>query len=75
MEITWDATKFGTNLTWKTWVIITIFIWKKDVLLLADVFVKVIDTCLKFYKLNPCDYFSSPGLNWDAMLKMTGVTF
>ena len=46
---------------------------KKDVLLLADVFEKFIDTCLKFYGLDPCHYFSSPGLNWDAMLKMTGV--
>ena len=46
---------------------------KKDVLLLADVFEKFIDTCLKFYKLDPCHYFSSPGLNWDAMLNMTGV--
>ena len=46
---------------------------KKDVLLLADVFEKFIDTYLKFYKLDPCHYFSSPGLSWDAMLKMTGV--
>ena len=46
---------------------------KKDVLLLADVFEKFIDTCLKYYGLDPCHYFSSPGLSWDAMLKMTGV--
>ena len=46
---------------------------KKDVLLLADVFEKFIDTCLKFYGIDPCLYFSSPGLSWDAMLKMTGV--
>ena len=45
---------------------------KKDVLLLADAFEKFIDTCLKFYKLDSCHYFSSPGLSWDAMLKMTG---
>ena len=32
---------------------------KKDVLLLADVFEKFIDTCLKFYKLNSCHYFIS----------------
>ena len=42
-------------------------------MLLADVFEKFIDTCLKFYKLDPCHYFSSPGLSWDVMLKMTGV--
>ena len=46
---------------------------KKDVLLLADVFEKFTETCLKFYGLNPCHYFSFPGLSWDAMLKMTGV--
>ena len=46
---------------------------KKDILLLADVFEKFIDTCLKFYGLDPCHYFSYPGLSWDAMLKMTGV--
>ena len=42
-------------------------------MLLADVFEKFIDSCLKFYKLDPCHYFSSPGLSWDTMLKMTGV--
>ena len=48
---------------------------KKVVLLLADVFKKFIDTCFKFYKLDTCHYFTSPGLSWDAMLKMTGVEF
>ena len=46
---------------------------KKDVLLLNDVFQKFIDSCLKYYGLNPCHYFSAPGLSWDAMLKMTDV--
>ena len=60
-------------LAWKTWVMITIIIWKKDVLLLADVFEKCIGTSLKFYKLDPCHHFSSPGLSCDTMLKMTGM--
>ena len=47
---------------------------KKDVLLLAYVFEKFIDTCLKFHELDPCHYYSSPGLGWDVMLKMTGVS-
>ena len=46
---------------------------QKDVLLLADVFEKFISTCLKFCKLDPCHYISSPGLSWDSMLKMTDV--
>ena len=34
---------------------------------------KVYNTCLKYYGLNPCHYFSSSGLSWDAMLKMTSI--
>ena len=37
-------------------------------MLLADVFEKFIDTCLTFYTLDPCHYFSSPGLSWAGML-------
>ena len=47
---------------------------KKDVLLLVDTFEKFTFACLKYYGLDPCHYFSAPGLSWDAMLKMTGVT-
>ena len=46
---------------------------KKDVLLLGNVFEKFIDTCFKYYGLDPCHYFSAPGLSWNAMLKMTGI--
>ena len=46
---------------------------KKDVLFMADVFEKFIDTCLKYYGLDLCHYFSSPGLSLDAILKMTCV--
>ena len=46
---------------------------KADVLLLADVFEKFIDTCLIYYGLDPCHYFSSPGLSCDEMLKMTEI--
>ena len=38
-----------------------------------QMFLKFIATCLKFYGYDPCHYFSSSGLSWDAMLKMTGV--
>ena len=46
---------------------------KEDVLLLADIFEKFIFTNLKYYGLDPCHYFSSSGLSWDAMLKITRV--
>ena len=46
---------------------------KCDVFLLTDVFRKFIDTCLKYYGVDPCHYFSSPGLSWDAILKMTDI--
>ena len=36
---------------------------KTDVLLLANVFEKFLNTCLDYYGLDPCHYFSSPGLN------------
>ena len=36
---------------------------KKDVLFLADVFEKFISTILKHYNLDPCHYFSLPGLS------------
>ena len=49
------------------------YLKKCILLLLADVFEKFIGTSLKFYELDPCNYFSSPVLSWDAMLKMTGV--
>ena len=44
-----------------------------DVLLLTDVFENFRKTCLEYYKLDPCHYFTSPGLSWDAMLKMTDI--
>ena len=42
-------------------------------LLLADVFQKFINTCFEYYGLDTCHYFSSPGLNWDAMLEITEI--
>ena len=44
-----------------------------DVLLLTDVFENFRKTCLLYYKFDPCHYFMSPGLSWDAMLKITNI--
>ena len=46
---------------------------KTDVLLSVDVFEKFVETCLNYYRLDPCHYFSSPGLSWDVMLEMTKI--
>lgn len=46
---------------------------KRDVLLLADVFERFRKMSMKYCRLDPCHYFSKPGLSWDAILKMTVV--
>ena len=46
---------------------------KTDVLLIADVFEKFINTCLEYYGLDPCQYVSNPGLSWDSVLKITEI--
>ena len=47
--------------------------WKADVLSVADVFEHFISNYLDYYGLDPCLYFSSLGLSWDVMLKMTPI--
>jgi len=44
-----------------------------DVVFLADVFENFRDVCLKNHELDPCWYYSAPGLAWDACLKKTEV--
>ena len=46
---------------------------RTDVLLLADVFQTFRRTCQEQYGLDPAQYYTSPGLSWDALLKKTGV--
>ena len=46
---------------------------KTDVLLLADVFENFRSTCLQAYGLDPAQYYTTPGLTWDAMLHYTGI--
>ena len=46
---------------------------RSDILLLTDVFENFRKTCLVYYHLDPYHYFSSPGMSWDAMLKMTNI--
>ena len=46
---------------------------KSDILLLADAFENFRKTCLTYCGLDPLHYVTSPGLAWDAMLKMTKI--
>ena len=46
---------------------------KTDVLLLADVSENFRNTCLQYFRLDPCHYFSAPGLSWDALLRITKI--
>ena len=36
--------------------------------------VEIRETCLKCYSLDPCHYFTAPGLSWDACLRKCGIT-
>ncbi|XP_015795544.1 uncharacterized protein LOC107371910 [Tetranychus urticae] len=47
---------------------------KVDVLLLTAVFENFRGTVRRFFNLDPCHLFSSPGLSWAGMLKFTGIT-
>ena len=46
----------------------------QDVLLLDDVLLAFRDVCMKTYQLDPCHYYTAPGLTWDAGLKYTRIT-
>lgn len=46
---------------------------RTDVLLLADVFETFGATSLKHYNLDPANYFSLLGMDWDALLKKTKI--
>jgi hypothetical protein len=46
---------------------------RSDVMILADVFETFRKTYMDCYKLDPCSYYTVPGLSWDAMLKSTNI--
>ena len=46
---------------------------QSDTLLLSDVFETFRKTCIKEYELDPAYFVSTPGLSWEACLKLTKV--
>ena len=46
---------------------------RTDVVLLANVFEALRDTCLKHYSLDPAHFYTAPGMAWKACLKKTRV--
>ena len=46
---------------------------KTDALLSVDVFERLRDKCLKYYEIDPCYTYSTPGLTWLCGLKFTNV--
>ena len=51
----------------------TLIYLQTDVLHLADIFETFRDTCLTNYNLDPCHFYTSPNLSWNAMLYSTRV--
>ena len=49
------------------------FICKVDTILLADIFENFGRISMEYYELDPCHFYTAPGLTWSAALKMTGV--
>jgi hypothetical protein len=47
---------------------------KADVLQIADIFESFRDVCMKNYKLDPLWCCTTPGMAWDACLKLTGTS-
>ena len=38
------------------------FVYLSDILLLADVFEKFVNTCIEIYELDPAHFLTAPGL-------------
>ena len=46
---------------------------QSDTILLADVFENLRNMCINIYKLDPAKFLSTPGLEWQAAIKIAKV--
>ena len=66
-QLVWDTFEMKTMKDYHDLYLMT------DVLLLSCVFEEFRNICLHHYNLDPAWYYTTPGLAWDACLKMTKV--
>ena len=66
-KLVWDTFEMKTMKDYHDLYLMT------DVLLLSCVFEEFRNICLHHYNLDPAWYYTTPGLAWDACLKMTKV--
>ena len=66
-ELVWDKFKCKKILDYHN-----IYL-KLDVLLLSDIWNNFRETCMNNYKLDASYYYTSPGLSWSSMLKITNI--
>ena len=66
-QLVWDTFEMKTMKDYHELYLMT------DVLLLSCVFEEFRNICLHHYNLDPAWYYTTPGLAWDACLKMTKV--
>ena len=59
---------FGIHLILKHLKIIIIIILKRCIIISWCIWKVFVSTFLKCYELDPCHYFSAPGLSWDAKI-------
>ena len=70
MKIINMLSKFGILSIVKLFKTITIFI-SKLMFFFLQTFLKISEKLVKHYKLDPCHYYTVPGLAWDACFKQT----
>lgn len=46
---------------------------KTDILILTNIFEQFRDVTMENFGLDPCHYYTTPGMSWDALFKLSAV--